>query len=562
MNGSPAHRFDPWLVVAAALVAGGLAPNAPWEVASGASAVLALVVVATMRTMRRRPRDAPGGSGGLLLVALAAAAVLAGALRSRSAVARHLADRARADAELPSPATCSAHARVVASPVRQGRDIRWDGWIDNLTCGDRSVAWAGRATLYGGPADLARGDEADIVAVLAAPQRLWNASSGDPRFGEARRGVVRSGGVLDVRVRRRAAGVLACLDRVRSRVRGRIEATFAPDIAPMVRALVLGESDLPVDDDLAFRTSGLSHLLAVSGMHLVLVLTFTVRAVQGLLSRVERVSAAFDVGRLAAAAGVPVAWTYAELAGAGGSTVRAAWMMTASLSARAIGRRADPSRAFALSLGAMALGDPLVAYDLSFALSAAATAGLLAFAGGLTERLASAVPRWCSPATSAVATAVAASVPCTPIIARFAPSVPLGSVPANLLAVPLGECVALPLCFVHAALAWWPSAERGSAVLASGALVVVRGIARAFSVPALTMDVPPPTSWQLAVLAATFAAAVLLTRGRLPVVATALAALIALEAAARREGCPLGVLRVTFLDVGQGDSALVDLPTG
>ena len=39
----------------------------------------------------------------------------------------------------------------------------------------------------------------------------------------------------------------------------------------MARALVLGESDLDEADNQAFRASGLAHLLAVSGTHLVLV---------------------------------------------------------------------------------------------------------------------------------------------------------------------------------------------------------------------------------------------------------------------------------------------------
>ena len=125
---------------------------------------------------------------------------------------------------------------------------------------------------------------------------------------------------------------------------------------------VLGESDLAPDDD-AFRGSGLSHLLAVSGMHLILVLALAVRVLEGTLRRIEVLAATGDVGRYAAAAGIPLAWVYAEFSGAGGSTLRAAWMATAALAARALGRRGDATRAFGLSVGAMAMAEPLVAFD-------------------------------------------------------------------------------------------------------------------------------------------------------------------------------------------------------
>jgi competence protein ComEC len=152
-------------------------------------------------------------------------------------------------------------------------------------------------------------------------------------------------------------------------------------------------------------------------------------------------------------------------------------------------------------------------------------------------------------------------VPCVPVIACFAPTVPLGGVLANLLAVPVGETVALPLCLAHALLSWWPAAERGCAGVATGALVLVRAVARGFAVPALTTDIPQPTSWQLVVLAVGLAAFVLGVRARATAAATA-ALLLILELGARRAGVPHGVLRATFLDVGQGDAAIVDLPDG
>ena len=537
---------DGVLVCGAALAAAGLLLVTPWEVVATAALILAMLV--------RRARAAA--------IALAVVVLAAGALRARSAVNAYEGARAAADAAIGLPKRCTARARVVSSPVIVRGTLRWDARIEEAACDEAPATWSGMATLYGGPADLARGDEAIVVATLGAPQRLWDASSGDPRPGEAHRGVARSGGTLDVVVTRRASGLLAWIDRVRARVRARIDATFAPDLAPMARALVLGESDLAPDDDRSFRASGLSHLLAVSGMHLVLVLALVVRGLEGVLVRVETLAARLDVGRVAATVGIPVAWLYAELAGAGGSTLRAAWMATAALGARALGRRTDAPRAFGISLLAMAIVDPLVAFDLSFLLSAGATGGLLVFARPFARALEAIAPARLAPVARAAATTLAASVPCVPIIARFAPTVPVGGVIANLLAVPVGESAALPLCLVQAMLAWWPAAERGCAAVASGALVLVRLVARGFATPALTADIPQPTSWQLAVVAVALAAAALGVRVRRAVVLVAAALVAMLEVVARRAGAPRGVLRVTFLDVGQGDSAIVDLPDG
>ncbi|HEY4013140.1 MAG TPA: DNA internalization-related competence protein ComEC/Rec2 [Polyangiaceae bacterium] len=552
--------IDASVVVGAGLLAGGVLPFAPWQV------VFTVACAFGLAALRRRV--------GLGLAVVAMASLGVGAVRVGRAVARQESGRARADLVLPAASRCAGSARVLSSPVEVRGGLRWDAELRRVSCAEGSAHWDGVATLYGGPGDLARGDEVEVVATLAPPQLFWNAATGDPRPSAARRGVLRSGGALDVRVTQRGTGVWAWIDRVRAHIRGRIDATFDPALSPMARALVLGESDLAPDDDLAFRASGLSHLLAVSGMHLVLVAAMTLRALEVLLARIEAVAARLDVGRIVAFVGIPAAWLYSDLAGAGGSTVRAAWMMTVALTARALGRRADGVRAFGLSMAVMAVVDPLVAFDLSFALSAGATAGLLAFARPFDVWLRARAPKAAAVVVGPVATTLAASLPCAPILARFAPTLPIGGVVANLLAVPVGESAALPLCLVHAAVSRWPTAERGSAVVASGALVLVRWIARFFAAPWLTVQVPQPTSWQLAVLAVGIVGAVLRaargatsgsTGGRIEArafTAAIAAALLLLEWAQRRSGAPQGVLRASFLDVGQGDSALVDLPDG
>ncbi len=549
-----ARRVDAAVLFGAALVAGALVPFAPIE-------TLATLAVAGGYVATGRPRARPW------VLACAAILVAMGAVAAHRTLAKDAAARAAASAALPVPSRCAGLAHVVASPVEARGTLRWTAHVRKLVCDGAAVPFEGEVTLYGGPPDLARGDELEVVAQLAPLERFWNEATGDPRPSQARRRAVRSGGLVDARFVTRGAGPAAWIDRLRARVRARIRATFAGDTEPMARAIVLGESDLSPEDDAAFRTSGLAHLLAVSGMHLVLVVAGLVRALRAFLVRLGGLAELVPVHRVAAAAGILIAWGYADFAGGGGSTLRASWMMTAALAAEAVGRRAGGARSFGLSLLMMGVFDPLVIFDVSFLLSAAATAGLLALARPIGDGIARAAlgahPR---PPFAAIARAagvtLAATGPCAPILARFAPTLPLGGALANLLAVPLGEACALPLCLCHAVLGFWPSAERGCALAASGALAAVRAIARGFTrVPWLLVPVPPPTRWQLSV-AGIALLAIVLRRARGPVLAVCTAAFLLAEVVARHDGAPRGLLRATFFDVGQGDAALVDLPDG
>jgi competence protein ComEC len=556
--------MDPALFFGLLLVAGGVACVAPAQLVVGAVAT-ALLFHGGFHGGRVRARRG--------LVVAAALVLAIGGGRAWRAIARHERARAEAWASLPSPSRCTAEGEAVSSPVLTHGVLRWDAELASVRCegAARSPGRAVRVGLYGGPDDLARGDRFLLTAQLATVERFWNSATGDPRPSDTRRGTVWSGSVVDLEVVAKGSLPLAFIDRARAYVRRRIGATFPDDAGAMARALVLGESDLSDADDADFRSSGLAHLLAVSGMHLVLVVAGAMRVARALLVRIPGLAATHDVGRWTAGLAIPLLWVYAELAGAGGSTLRAAWMMTASLLARTLGARSTAPRAFGLSLLAMGVADPLVAFDLSFLLSAGATGGLIALARPVEARLVAAsgrLPSVVQPAAAwlarAVAPTLAATLPCTPVLARFAPTQPLGGVVANLLAVPLGEAVALPLCLLHAVAAPLPPVEQGAAYVATGALRLVRLVAHAFAhFRPLLVPVPPPSGWQLACFALGLVAlGTSKERRRRPVLAGLAALLLLGEAWNVRAGSPRGVLRATFLDVGQGDAALVDLPDG
>lgn len=540
--------IDSVLVAALAWVAGGLLPAAPFAVSA---AVLVTVGLLRVRIGPARSLFA------LLLVCLSA-------WRTSSALRSFEQERERTWRDFGSPSRCSGTVRVAGTPSRARDGYVFAAEAGRLECdGNVEVHPGTRMRLYGSSDELSRGDTCFVIGTIGVVEVFRNEDAGQQRFGAARQGAILSGGLIDLRVVERGKGIGAWIDRARSFARRRIEATYPPAAAPMARALVLGENDLDPADAEAFRISGLSHILAVSGTHVVIAVLGAVRVLQALLVRVESWTSRIDVGRLSAAAGVPLVWAYAEFAGSGGSVRRAAWMATAALLARALERNPSGVRAFALSLLAGSLGDPLAAFDASFGLSAGATAGLMVLSRPL-ERWIGRLPapfRW---VREPVACTLGATLACTPWLMMLSPTLsPIGIV-ANVIAVPIGETVSLPACLAHLALFPLPAAERGTAWLGSMSLLAVRTVARAgASLSWANLPLPQPTSWQLA-SAATAAAAIACRprRERVLLAAAGFAAWMIAEAAAVRAGTPHGKLRITFLDVGQGDSMLLDFPNG
>jgi len=556
------RSLDGAVVVGAAACSGALAWSAPWASGAAAAVVLVAMVVAARGQPAGRAR-----ARARLVPLLGALAFLIGAARAASQVRRFEEARVAITAPERWPARCVLHGIVARSPVRSGDATRTDVAVSDASC--IHARGAARVTMHV-PAELApslaRGDTIDATVQLAPLHRFWNEDTGDPRPPHARRGVHLSGGADDVVIVARGSRLTSWIDRTRAHLRDRIVRTFPPSTSPMARALVLGEDDLAAGDQQAFRRSGLAHLLAVSGMHLVLVVASLVAALRALFVRIQWIAIRVPAIRIASAIGIPFAWIYADLAGGSGSAIRAAWMTSIALGAHVLARKPDAWRALGISTIGMIALDPLVPYDLSFGLSIAATTGILAIGPPLTAAALARSPAAIAPVTRAIATSLAATVACAPLLSSMTGDLPLAGVLANVIAVPLGEAAALPLCLVHAMLAPLPAAEQGCALAASGALALVRWIAHATSSLAWsTVRMPTPTSAQLATLAIAAAAmtpAVLAPRFRRYVSGIAVVTVIGLELLARAEGAPKGLLRATMLDVGQGDAAIVDLPDG
>ena len=199
--------------------------------------------------------------------------------------------------------------------------------------------------------------------------------------------------------------------------------------AELARGFVLGEDEridaATVED---FRRSGLSHLLAVSGQNVALLglLAMPLLAALGmpLRTRLVWILAAIVV--------------YVPLAGAGPSILRAGVMGGLGLLATLAGRRASRLYGLALAVLVTLAIDPRLAADIGWQLSFAAVLGILAFAaplrGGIAARIGA--RGWRGALAEGAAMTIAATLATAPLIAFHFEAVSTTTLAANLLALP------------------------------------------------------------------------------------------------------------------------------
>lgn len=399
----------------------------------------------------------PSWQASVVLALVAAAAVGAAGATQVAARERGLLPELSARA-----AVATLVGRVGADPV----PVRatWPGapprtrWVLDVTrveAGRRTSAAVGRVVVLcgalegGGPAYGARvqvtgrlraaDPGAREVAVLVAgadpvtlePPRAWDAAAGRAR-----------------------AHVRALADGIPG------------DAAALLPGVTVGDTSR-VPDDLAdaMRASGLTHLVAVSGAHFALVASL-VLAGTAAVGAPPRVQAGATV---AVAAGMLV------LVHPEPSVVRAAAMGAVGVLGLAAGRPARSPAALGAAVVVLLVADPWLAGELGFALSVAATAGIVLLGTALTRRWAARLGH--GPA-SGIAVPVAAQLVCGPLVLVVSGVLTPWGVLANVVAAPAVAPATL-LGLLAAVLApWWPGAAEAVAAVAGAACWWIGAVAR------------------------------------------------------------------------------------
>jgi competence protein ComEC len=224
----------------------------------------------------------------------------------------------------------------------------------------------------------------------------------------------------------------------------------------LLPGLVVGDTsrlDPALADD--FRTTGLTHLTAVSGANLAIVVGLVLVVVRWCRAG-PRVAAVVCVVALAG---------FVVLVRPSPSVLRAAAMGGLALVALALGRPRAAVPSLAAGVFGLVVYDPELAVDAGFALSVLATGGLVLIAPRWTEALQA--RGWPRVAAEALAVPAAAQAACAPVIAAISASVSLATVPANLLAAPAVAPATIIGIFSAVVSPLAPSASQFAAWLAS-----------------------------------------------------------------------------------------------
>jgi competence protein ComEC len=527
-----------WPALLAAAACSGLTSSV-WLRPSPALLLSAAAAAGLAAVKEREVRRVALAAVALALVGLCWGALREGAL-DRSVLAARIGERADARVVVTGPVRRTPFAlRAPAQVVRfAGLELRERVLLELPL---------GRAPPQGAVLELRAEPVAPRGPETGFDERAWLARQGIH--------VVLRGD--DARVVGRRGGIGGVADRLRAHVEQTLARGTTGERRAVLTGIVLGDDDgiaRSLRDD--FRASGLTHLLAVSGQNVAITAVGVVW-----LARIA------GLGRLVGeGVAILVVLAYALAVGWQPSVVRAA--VAGSLASLGWITARPRDRWHAMAIGALVLlvWTPSAALDPGFQLSFAAVAAIFVVVprvAGVPE--AYPVPRglW-----DVLVVAIACGLVTAPIVWLHFGAVALWTVPANVVAEPaMPPLIALSLA-AAAIEPLLPDAAAALAWLAGGCAAWIALVARIVSGwPSAQIHSPVA----LAALLACAAAAVLVRRLPRHRRRSAVVGLVSLALAATAAACALRPspswtpphgLRVTFLDVGQGDSALIEAPGG
>jgi competence protein ComEC len=449
------------------------------------------------------------------------------------------------------PARAEVEGRLVDEPVAVAPG-RTRLVLDTTLLDTEPASGRIRITAYGeGLPPLTQGQRVAVVTRLHAVTGFRNPAGFDSAAHLRRAGVRVVGSTRADRVIAVDTPDPPWPVRIRRAARAAMEQALPAASAALLGGLLLGDrSGLPPEIDAAFRRAGVYHVLAVSGFNVALV----AGAVWALLTLMRAGP------RFAATVAMAAVVAFGLVAGLEPSVLRAVVMGVVVLGARLLDREASVVNSLALAMLIILIARPEDLHDPGFQLSFAATAGIVL----------APLPR--SLVLGGLAVSLAAQLAVLPITLVHFNQLSLIGPLANLAVVPLA---AVATIVGLAGVGLSAATGTGAELLLNATwpvLLAVRGVvALAAQVPGGLIHLPAPPAFAVVAYTSGLGLGLLAWRMRRSSPlrggqAASVAALLLIGATLATIWPFLapasGILRVTVLDVGQGDAIVVEAPDG
>lgn len=297
-------------------------------------------------------------------------------------------------------------------------------------------------------------------------------------------------------------GPALALARLRRAIAETVRARLPGEAGGFVAALLTGDrSGVGPETTEALRRANLSHLLAISGLHMALLTATVFALLRALLAAWPRATLYLPARKLAALGALAAAGGYLALSGGSISTQRAFVMAAAMLGAVLAERRVFSPRSVALAALVLLAWRPEALLSAGFQMSFAATVALVATFAALRAR---GPPgprgrgaRLAAPVVSAVICALVAGIATAPYAAAAFHRAAVYGLLANLLSVPLMGLLVMPAAVLAAAL--WPLGLSGVglALMELGARWILGVAQRVGGLEGAVVPIPAAPGWVL-----------------------------------------------------------------
>jgi competence protein ComEC len=448
--------------------------------------------------------------GGVLLlrrcvVPRAAALALAAAAIGFSA-AQFATARALPQAMLPTHAANLTGTVRSVEALPEGRRITLEAV---LVDGETLQRWLRIRLKKGDEQAIATGDTVRLRALVRSPMPpaypgAWDLQRDAWYSGQGGSGYAL--GPVERIAETPPSGPLRVVQRLREFIAQRISMVVPGAAGAVSITLLTGvTAGIPASDHDAFRASGLAHLLAVAGLHIGIVMGWTLAFARLVLAASEHASLHWPAKKLAALTALLAGGGYMVLTGMHVPIVRAFAMACLYTFAVLAGRRAISLRGLALAATVLMLIEPQEVPGVSFQMSFSAVLALISGYEALRPALrelhgsGSRLRRFASHLAALALTSALAGTASAPFGAYHFGRLQVYFVVANMVAVPLAALWVMPagliaLLLMPFGLDWLAFVPMGWG--ADAILYVARTTA---ALPAATFDVPHMPSWGLAV---------------------------------------------------------------